>query len=550
MPAGAASTRSRSLQRTYERIEAGVGSRRGTLLLFGAAVVVFSLESVALPVIPGRDFGTYLRYYAQMWDWHSVWPMTMLYRTPIAPLVVGLPLDVVGGWGAEIVMTILFAASVVAWTFAALPFGRRTALLTALALLLFPGYTILFHTLSSDPIAAAAIAGWALALTRAASRPSASRFAHAGAAAAVTALARPGNQVLVVCALLPLVLAIPWRRRLISAASCLAAAMVVLGGWAINNGVRYGDYAVARGTGAFLPFYRAFTTDHIVAPDNGPASRRLARVVQTRLLTQEPYRSYVISLQSFFAHGSPREFEDAVGLSDRYWGWDSDYSILRKVGLEAVRTHPGAYARGVGHTIFEELWHPLFVALPGSEEARAGAVAAAQSTGVAAKTIPAGLPVPSGGGPIPAGHQSFDSTTPDGHIHEVWTSPTAHRVVFSTSSGQRRYDAVGVTVDRLTRRVPPYPGSSWLTLQLSRSSKLFPPGLLWLAVGLVGMSVRRPRNARVALFLALSALTVVVVSSLSIYPIIEFAVPVVPALIVFGAVGLVGERRPARPLPS
>jgi hypothetical protein len=71
------------------RLETGIDTRRGALVLFGLGLLVYALRSIALPVIPGRDFGTYLAYYAQMWEWDSVTPMTMLYRTPLAPLVVG-----------------------------------------------------------------------------------------------------------------------------------------------------------------------------------------------------------------------------------------------------------------------------------------------------------------------------------------------------------------------------------------------------------------------------------------------------------------------------
>jgi hypothetical protein len=42
--------------------------------------------------------------------------------------------------------------------------------------------------------------------------------------------------------------------------------------------------------------------------------------------------------------------------------------------------------------------------------------------------------------------------------------------------------------------------------------------------------------------LALGALLVVSFQALAIYSIIEFAVPVAPALVVFGAAGLVGNR--------
>jgi hypothetical protein len=526
------------------RCERAIASRRGATVLFVVALAVYGLQSVALPLIPGRDFGTYLRFYVQMFDWDSVLPMSMLFRTPVAPIVVGGSLDLVGGYGTQVLMAVLYAISIVCWTRVALVFSRRAALLTAAALLLYPGYGILFHMLASDSICAVVFALWALALTRAWLEPSSARYALLGLATAAAALTRPGYQVLVVFALVPLVRAAPWRVRLASTASCLAVVVVLLGAWTVNNGLRYDDYAVARGGGAFFPFYRAFTSDRIVSPENGRASRELADAVRARLLPEEPYRSYGIGLDDFFEHGSPREFEDLVGLTDRVWGWDSDYAQLRRAGIEAVRAHPLRYLRGVGTTFVDELASPLYVALPRQAEPVPTQLAAPATT--AAGSTAARLPEPTEGEQIPAAHQGFFSTTPDGSITEVWTSATDHGVVFADPQHQRRFGEVDAAANRLDALVPPYPGSRWLTLQFSRSSKLFPPPLLWLAVGLVGWIRRRPAHAGLAGCLALGALLVVAFQALAVYSIIEFAVPVAPALVVFGAAGLLGERRPTR----
>ena len=63
--------------------------------------------------------------------------------------------------------------------------------------------------------------------------------------------------------------------------------------------------------------------------------------MQRDLLTEEPYRSYGIDLETFFARGSPRMHEDLISLSDRVWGWDSDYEVLGRAAREAVRDAPG-----------------------------------------------------------------------------------------------------------------------------------------------------------------------------------------------------------------
>ena len=120
-----------------------------------------------------------------------------------------------------------------------------------------------------------------------------------------------------------------------------------------------------------------------------------------------------------------------------------------------------------------------------------------------------------------------------------------HSLVFATREMQRRYDEITRDAGLLLAEVPPYAGNAWLTLQFSRSSKLFPPLVAWLVAGLSGLVVRRPQRSGLALALAGAAALVVVLQALAIYTIIEFAVPVAPAFVVLGAAGLVGTRAPA-----
>ena len=124
----------------------------------------------------------------------------------------------------------------------------------------------------------------------------------------------------------------------------------------------------------------------------------------------------------------------------------------------------------------------------------------------------------------------------------MWTSPTDHRLVFATPEAGERFARLERDAGALAALVPPYRGSSWLTLQFSRSSKLFPPPLLWLVVGGVAWLWRRPARGGLATSIAAAGLLVVTFQALAVYAIVEFAVPVSPAAIVFGAAGLVGVR--------
>ena len=177
-----------------------------------------------------------------------------------------------------------------------------------------------------------------------------------------------------------------------------------------------------------LPLYRAFVVDRIVSPENGEASRELARAVAERspsaravpLVRHRPRRRSS-------RRGSARMHEDLIGLSDRTWGWDDDYAHLARVGREAVRAHPGAYARGVARDSWRLLWWPVFLPVAESEAGREHDSSRASAQ----------LPEPSEGQPIPSASVSGFISTPDGRFREVWTSPTEHEIYADDPSRRR-----------------------------------------------------------------------------------------------------------------
>jgi hypothetical protein len=286
-----------------------------------------------------------------------------------------------------------------------------------------------------------------------------------------------------------------------------------------------------------VPFYRVFGVDRIVSPANGPASRELATAVRRNLLSVEPYRSYRISLEQFFSSGSVRMYRDLIGLSDRAWGWHSDNAILRRVAFEAIQKHPGRYARGVARTVWSLLKSPVYGPSSSADGNEAGVPPS--------KTIRVNgnrLPKPSEGQPIPAPHQSNLYSTPDNRIHVVWTSPVAHRAVFSTIRDQRRFRQIRAGVAGLLRDLPTHDGNDTLSLRLNQISHRYPWPVIWLGVGLLAVLIRRPRRAWAALSLAAGALLVIVVTALGEPDVPEYAAPVIPAFVFLAAVGLLGER--------
>ena len=535
----------RSLGRAISRALGFLATRWGTVAVFVSALVVWWIQAIAIPLASGRDFGTYVGAYIELFQRHPIDLGYVLGRTPVAPLVTGVLLDVAGGALAEPTMSVLYALSITAWFLAARSFSVVAAVSATVLLFAYPSYGILFHELASDSVFAAAFAGWSLLVVRVILAPSPGRFALVGVGVALLVLVRPGNQALLLLALLPLALALPWRRRLASAGALFLSAVGLLGLWAIHNGVLYDSYTVAQGGNSRLPFERAFLTDRIVRPENGPASRELALMVQRDLLTQEPYRSYGIGLEDFFSDPSPRMINDLTSLSNRRWGWKSDARILHDVGLEAVRARPTVYAGGVATTVWDLLWQPVFrpIASDGQRDAtNDDAGDAKQGSGDVIVVNGRRLPRPTEGERIPAPHDAVP-TTADGGIYTVWTSPSKHHLVFARERDRERLDALHERMAELSSNLPDRKGNAALALRLNQASRWFPPPLVWLALGLIGLVFRRPKDGLAAATPAIAALMVIALSALAIAAVPHYSVPVAPAFALFAAAALFTPRR-------
>ena len=524
--------------RAWRALERFAEGRYAAPAVVLGALLVYAFASIAWPLAGGRDLGTYLRVYLQIFDPNAVYPQAMLARTPLAPLAIGGLLEI-GGVVAEALMGLLYALSVLAWCAVARRFGTAAAVATAVALLLYPGYAMLFHRLSTDVLFAAGFAFAAVLVARALEHPSAGRAAALGAAVAGLVLIRPASQVLLVLVLVPLLAAGAWRLRLAQMAAFAAAAALPLAAWVVHNGVRFDDYTVARGGGVSVPFFRAFVVDRIVSPENGPASRELAQAVETGLLPYEPYRSYGITLEEYFESGSARMHEDLINLSDRVWGWDDDYAHVSAAGWEAVRAHPGTFASAVAEDVGILLRTPMLLDVP-EEGGDGGAGGEPETIVVDGRT----LPKPTEGEPIPAARESGFASTPDDlRVREVWTSPTDHHLVFRDPADARRAAELERGLGDSFDAFPSRQGSAALAEALNTASRLYPRNVVLLLVGLVAVAVRRPRGWQILAALVAPALLLCVATMTGVYPVAEYVVPLAPAFVLLAAAGLVGERR-------
>jgi len=525
------------LTRLLAALERLASRRLSAVVLFALACGAYAIRAVAWPLQAGRDLDEYIYAWVQLFDHDVLLPWSMLFRTPATPVFVGATLDALGGRFAEPLMALVYAGSIVCWAVAARYFGTWAAISVAAVLLVYQGYALMFHEISSEPLFAAAFALLALLLTRAGFAPTVRRFAFVGLGIALLALVRPGNAVLIAFAVFPLVLPGSWRDRLRWAGAVALAAALPLVAWSVHNGVRFDSWGLARGGNAIIPFYRAFITDHIISPENGESSRQLAVAMQQHLLTREPYRSYGVTLDQLFEKGSFRVHEDLYLLSDQVFGWDTNYEVLRKAGIEGVRAHPGVYARGVAGTVWEELSKAHFRVV--SEPSNDGNAANAPTANVVVHGKR--LPAPTEGQPIPGGQVVWISR-PDNSIRQVWTSPTEWHFEFARPSERPRFERVERRTQELFAALPDRHGNARLALRLNQLSRWYPRPWMWILLGLIAIAVRRPRGWPILVTLSLAAFAAVLLNAFGLFADLHFVLPVAPAFVLLGLAGLFGGR--------
>lgn len=584
---------------SWRSFESWVGTRGSAVALFALALAVFAIQSLVIPAFPGRDMSRYIEAYQQLFWKTPIVPSVLNTRGPLADLGVGLPLEA-GGWATEAWLALLYALSILAWGRVALHFGARAAIAASALLLLYPGYGILFHGLSSDALFAAAFAGWAVLLARAILAPSVRTFLLVGAGLGILVLVRPANQVLVVFAVLPLVLGAPWGRRFSWLAAFFIPAAVLSQAWKALATWRWGTAlglapsatvllasvvllpllfappwrrrlwlalgvaalpmlfavvvkgvnvqspshyarALVQSPGGNVFLYRTFELDRIVSPENGPASREAAAVVRRELLSKEPYRSYGVGVHEFFSSGSDRIFGDFTSLSGQV--------DLSAVTEEAIRRHRRTFATSIASTIWQMLWARRVYA---PESSGAPASGSGSGGGTSGYVVIDGrrLPRVSDGQPIPASRVGLGIQTLHGPAGEVWVSATSHPLVFTDPRDRRRYERFESSGARLNDRLPTRGANEALVHHANQTSHVFPPPVVWIVIGLVGLIARRPRRALVALAPALAGLVVIVATGLIAPAVGEYAAPVSPAFIVLAAAGALGARRSAPPAAS
>ncbi len=530
------------MRTVWRRAEPWVATKRAAAALVLVALLVYWVEALGWPFERGRDAWDYMTYYLTFFDAHTPFTEVMLFRTPVTPLVLGLPLSLGGVTALEVTMAVLYGLTVLAWSLVGLTYSRLAALLVAGILLLTPGLAISFHEASSDAVATFAFAVFALGVVRTGFRPSAARFAALGAGAAVVALARPAYVGLIVGCLVPLCLQGSWRSKLAWGSAYLVAIVALLGSWAALNDVRYGDFTLSRLT-------IANRASHVV-PDAGLASGQLTAIVRRDVLSLPAYRRLRVTARTYFAGPTP-EYERTrlLGIADRVGGIDSDFRLLHDAAAEAALA-PRANApvetaepgRSRLRSLARSMWR--FVSRPANRDQTHLKPAvwptprSANSTSGHLRPNPEALP-PS----IEGITFGFFPCASNEIARCILADPSK---AYSDPGRARRYAAITRTVSRWDARLGTGQPNAWLAVQLDRVARHFPPPWLWLVVAAVALARRRVEGTGVLVALVGLAGAVLFAHAWAIGWLGAYGYPVLPAMTVAAICAGVGAPSVAR----
>ncbi|MBI4021905.1 MAG: hypothetical protein HY372_00965 [Candidatus Andersenbacteria bacterium] len=499
-------------------IQRGRRWHRDEQWLFLVGLLVYGVYSVAWPLSAGRDFGTYVLYFYDFFSRPPVLPMLMLYRMPLTPMVFGGLLTAGGSILAELALGFGYALVIVAVYILGAAWSRRAGILSAAAVLAYPPFAALMHTAGSDSLFALGFVAWAT-LVRLSVRRSTVKV-MVGHAIAVFALImiRPLALVLLLFAAWPWLGDRPRAEKVRQSLAFIFTSAVLLIAWSTYNWWRLGDFTVARGGGIVLPLYRTYVLDRSIRPEMGPASRRLAQAVQRDLLTREPYRAAGTTLEAFLTAGATPMFFDLVGLSDRVFGWDDDYRVLRAAGLEAVVRQPRVYVWGLIRAWGEALLLP-YEYEPPSRRLACGPVVSVSAA------------------PGQTSHLWWLLTTPDQQISTVWGSPEQPHLAFRDSAVEQRYLLISSLSQGLLDMLPGRAAAASLGSFFNAAARGYPPMIVWFMLGSVGAVLAGWPRALPLLVPAIFGWLLFGVTLLGLPYVPQYRLPLDPLFISWGMVG-------------
>jgi len=455
----------------------------------------------------------------------------MLYRTPIAPFILGGSLQLGGSTLLELCLALFFSISLVSIYNIGLIWNKTIAITAAFILMIYPAYGILYHRPCSDPIFALGFILWCNYIIKTFYSPSIKKFIIHGFIIFLLILTRPSSQVFVSFVLFPFfALKLPTTKKLHFAITFFITCYTLLMLWSFNNYIRYDDFTISRGFKAAMPLYRLFITDKLIHPENGPYSHKLQKAIQEDLLLKEPYKSYGITIDEFFSSPkNSRMWSDLVTLSDRKWGWDDDYHNLFYISIEAIQKHPITYLKNTIAVYYNAFKKHYFLQAIEKRETNLKRDNKANK-----EYTRKGLPIPTKGEAIPRPYMWHSSSSPD---NRMLPDPTSIELKISEEQQKRRQTLLNKVSN--IPRLPVRNGNQKVQSIISIFLQFFPPMIYWVGFAIVGSFYFTSTQKRIYLTLLGLSLFLLGVTYSGIEGIAQYRVPFDPIFIIGGLFGFI-----------
>ena len=202
---------------------------------------------------------------------------------------------------------------------------------------------------------------------------------------------------------------------------------------------------------------------------------------EREVLTLPPYASRGVDMQTYFHGLGNLEVIRMIALSDKVFGWDTDYDVLFDASLEAIRADPWWYVHGVADTFWQ------FLSQRYAPELRVRPVPIPDQPAeltIDGKPFPAPITV----SPlVQAVRYGFVWCPTDDLERCVVPDPVA---ALGDAGEARRYDELVDTVRDWNAQLPTRDSNAWLASKGGTASDRWPRPILWIAV-----AARRARGA-------------------------------------------------------
>jgi len=309
------------------------------------------------PLHPGRDMGTYWLYYRDLFRVYPDFPLVMLFRTPVTPIFFGVCFDWFGPSGVQIILAVLYVTCLLLIFLIGSSLSIWIGYLSMLLLGANIKYYYWFFSVGSESPQTFLLVFWMAYAFYTFRSANILRWILHASIIFILVMTRPGNQTLILCAIIPLLnLDVPIKRRALLSFGFIGSYIVCHILFSSYNYFRYGDFTIAKMGNAVVPFYRVYAQDRLVRPENGPKSRELADMVERDILTKDTFYTYHIDIETFFEAATPRMFNQLVKTVSDVYGWDHNWKILVQVALEAHRKYPTEFWLGFIDQIRNEFY--------------------------------------------------------------------------------------------------------------------------------------------------------------------------------------------------